>query len=74
MPTNENQFKVFAGNSNLPLAKKIVEYMGTRLGDCEVSTFADGEVNVKINETVRGFDAYIIQSIAPPVNNNSMEL
>ncbi|PNR90101.1 ribose-phosphate pyrophosphokinase [Petrotoga sp. HKA.pet.4.5] len=74
MPTNENQFKVFAGNSNPPLAKKIVEYMGTRLGDCEVSTFADGEVNVKINETVRGFDVYIIQSIAPPVNNNIMEL
>jgi len=74
MSTQENQFKVFAGNSNVPLAKKIVEYMGTRLGDCEVSTFADGEVNVKINETVRGFDVYIIQSIAPPVNNNIMEL
>jgi ribose-phosphate pyrophosphokinase len=74
MPIKENQFKVFAGNSNIPLAKKIVEYMGTRLGDCEVSTFSDGEVNVKINETVRGFDVYIIQSIAPPVNKNFMEM
>ncbi|HHV00884.1 MAG: ribose-phosphate pyrophosphokinase [Defluviitoga tunisiensis] len=74
MSTNEQQFKIFAGNSNPPLAKKIGEYMGTRLGDCEVSTFADGEINVRINETVRGFDVYVIQSFSPPVNNHIMEL
>ncbi|PNR95634.1 ribose-phosphate pyrophosphokinase [Petrotoga sp. 9PWA.NaAc.5.4] len=74
MAENGQQFKVFSGNSNPPLARKIVEYMGTRLGDCEVSKFADGEVNVRINETVRGFDAYIIQSTSSPVNDNLMEL
>jgi len=74
MSTNEQQFKIFAGNSNPPLAKKIGEYMGARLGDCEVSTFADGEINVRINETVRGFDVYVIQSFSPPVNNHIMEL
>jgi ribose-phosphate pyrophosphokinase len=48
--------------------------MGTRLGDCEVKKFADGEINVKINETVRGYEVYIIQSLSNPVNDNLMEL
>jgi len=69
-----SEMKVFAGNSNPALANKIVEYMGTRLGDCEVKTFSDGEINVKINETVRGYDVYLIQSISQPVNENLMEL
>jgi ribose-phosphate pyrophosphokinase len=66
--------KVFTGNSNTPLAQKIVEYIGTRMGDCEVTSFADGEINVRINETVRGYDVYLIQSISDPVNDNLMEL
>ncbi|MCP5455053.1 MAG: ribose-phosphate pyrophosphokinase [Thermotogae bacterium] len=70
----QSEMKVFTGNSNLPLAQKIVEYIGTRLGDCEVQRFADGEINVKINETVRGYDVYIIQSTSDPVNDNLMEL
>ena len=69
-----SEMKVFTGNSNLPLAQKIVEYIGTRLGDCQVSHFADGEINVKINETVRGYDVYVIQSVSNPVNDNLMEL
>jgi len=69
-----SEMKVFAGNSNPALANKIVEYMGTRLGDCEVTTFSDGEINVKINETVRGYDVYLIQSVSQPVNENLMEL
>jgi len=69
-----SEMKVFAGNSNPALANKSVEYMGTRLGDCEVTTFSDGEINVKINETVRGYDVYLIQSISQPVNENLMEL
>ncbi|HQP58862.1 MAG TPA: ribose-phosphate pyrophosphokinase [Petrotogaceae bacterium] len=69
-----SEMKVFSGNSNLPLAQKIVEYIGSRLGDCELSKFANGEINVRINETVRGYDVYVIQSISEPVNDNLMEL
>lgn len=70
----KNEMKVFTGNSNSLLSQRIVEYIGTRLGDCEVKKFADGEINVRINETVRGFDIYLIQSISNPVNDNLMEL
>ncbi|AEH50921.1 ribose-phosphate pyrophosphokinase [Pseudothermotoga thermarum] len=74
MPLLKNEFKLFAGNSNLPLAKKVAEYLGVRLGDCQVSRFSDGEINVRINETVRGHDIFLIQSTSPPVNENLMEL
>lgn len=69
-----NEMKVFAGNSNKPLAEKIARYLNLQLGDCEVGRFADGEINVRINETVRGHDIFLIQSTSPPVNENLMEL
>jgi len=68
------EIKVFSGNANKELAKKICENMDTRLGDCEVSTFSDGEINVDIRETVRGADVFIIQPTCSPVNDNLMEL
>ncbi|HOK62682.1 MAG TPA: ribose-phosphate pyrophosphokinase [Soehngenia sp.] len=68
------EIKVFSGNANKELAKKICEEMGARLGDCEVSTFSDGEINVDIRETVRGADVFIIQPTCSPVNDNLMEL
>jgi len=73
MPTS-NELKLFAGNSNKPLASRISEHIGIQLGDCEVSRFSDGEVNVRINETVRGHDVFIVQSTSPPVNENLVEL
>jgi len=48
--------------------------MGLKLGDCQVKRFADGEINVKINETVRGHDVFVLQSFSPPVNENLMEM
>ena len=48
--------------------------MGIRLGDCRTKRFADGEINLKIDETVRGHDVYIIQSTCSPANENLMEL
>lgn len=69
-----NEMKVFAGNSNKPLAEKIARYLNLQLDDCEVGRFADGEINVRINETVRGHDIFLIQSTSPPVNENLMEL
>ena len=69
-----SNIKVFACNSNKELAEAIVEKLGLKLGDCEVEKFSDGEISVKINETIRGADVFIIQSTSYPVNDNLMEL
>lgn len=66
--------RLFAGNSNVELAGKIAEDLGTSLGRSTVKTFSDGEINVEINESVRGMDVFVIQSMCAPVNNNLMEL
>lgn len=74
MITHGNEIKLFAGNSNLPLAKAIAAKLNTTLGDAEVGKFSDGEISVHIGETVRGRDLFIIQSTSSPVNDNLMEL
>ena len=74
MITHGNEIKLFSGNSNRPLAEAIAKKLNTELGEIEVNTFSDGEINVHIAETVRGRDLFIIQSIATPVNDNLMEL
>ncbi|WP_119325582.1 ribose-phosphate pyrophosphokinase [Companilactobacillus musae] len=61
-------------NGNKPLAKRISEYMGIPLLDASVSHFSDGEINIQINESIRGKDVYIIHSVSDPVNDNFMEL
>lgn len=66
--------KVFTGNANKPLAQDIANHLGMNLGKITVARFADGEVNVVINENVRGKDVYIIQPTSPPVNETLMEL
>ena len=68
------QLKIFAGNSNPELAKKIAKFLKVPLSDALVTTFSEGEVRVKINEDVRGRDVFIIQPTCPPTNNNLMEL
>ncbi|MCX8596267.1 MULTISPECIES: ribose-phosphate pyrophosphokinase [unclassified Gilliamella] len=66
--------KLFAGNATPELAKRIANRLYTSLGDIIVSRFSDGEVNVQINENVRGEDVFIIQSTCAPTNDNLMEL
>lgn len=66
--------KVFTGNSNKKLAKDIASHLRLSLGHITVNKFADGEVNVMINENVRGKDVYILQPTSPPVNETLMEL
>ena len=68
------RLKLFTGNSNPALAQKIADAMGLQLGDCTVKQFADGEVSVNFNESVRGCDVFLIQSTCCPVNDNFMEL
>jgi len=74
MYTCRSNIKIFACNSNLELANKIAKGLGLTLGESEVEKFSDGEISVKINETIRGADVYIIQSTSYPVNDNLMEL
>ncbi|WP_141670917.1 ribose-phosphate pyrophosphokinase [Gilliamella apicola] len=66
--------KLFAGNATPELAKRIANRLYTSLGDIIVGRFSDGEVNVQINENVRGEDVFIIQSTCAPTNDNLMEL
>ncbi len=66
--------KIFTGNSNLPLAREICDYLKVPLGKATVETFSDGESKVEINENVRGGDVFVIQSTCAPGNDNLMEL
>jgi ribose-phosphate pyrophosphokinase len=68
------RIRLFSGNANISLAKKISEKLGVPLGKANVSTFSDGETRVEINENVRGMDVFIIQSTCTPVNVTCMEL
>ena len=68
------KLKLFTGNSNPALAKRIADAMGLQLGDVTVKQFADGEVSVNFGESVRGCDVFLIQSTCCPVNDNFMEL
>ena len=71
---NFNNIKIFSGNSNLELAKRIAEKLGLQLGKAEIQRFKDGEVYIEIEETVRGRDVFVVQSTSEPVNENLMEL
>ncbi len=74
MISHGKDVKVFCGNSNPKLADEICKLMGTKLGEAEVKSFADGEVSVSLYETVRGSDVFVVQSTCKPVNDNLMEL
>ncbi|MBZ4672824.1 MAG: ribose-phosphate pyrophosphokinase [Deferribacteraceae bacterium] len=67
-------FLVFAGNSNRPLAEGITKRLGQRLGDATVSKFSDGEIFIRINESVRGRDVFLIQSTSAPAEVHMMEM
>ena len=69
-----NKIKIFSGSANPQLAKEIADYLGVEIGKSEATRFSDGEVQVKINESVRGADVFVIQPTGPPVNENLMEL
>lgn len=66
--------KLFTGTSNRELAKEVAARLNLALGDITVSTFSDGEIMVRLNENVRGSDAFVIQSTCMPVNDNIMQL
>lgn len=70
----KDNMMLFALNSNIPLAEKIAKRVGVPLSKSSVERFSDGEIQINIDETVRGKDVYLIQSTSAPVNDNLMEL
>jgi ribose-phosphate pyrophosphokinase len=69
-----HETRVFSGNSNVPLAQEICSHLGISPGRAGVTNFSDGEIQVDIDESVRGMDVFVIQSICTPGNTNLMEL
>ncbi len=65
---------VFTGNANPDLARRVVRELHIPLGDATVGRFSDGEVNVELNENVRGKDVFILQPTCAPTNDNLMEM
>ena len=64
-----SDLKIFTGNANRELAEEISQYTGIPLGNALVGTFSDGEVQVKIDESVRGMDVFIIRPTCPLMNH-----
>ena len=71
---NDKPLMIFAGNSNMQLAKKVASHLKLSVGKASVSTFSDGEISVEIQENVRGQDIFIIQPTCMPTNDHIMEL
>ncbi len=69
-----SRLKVFSGSANPGLAEEVSELLGLPLGEMETYRFADGEVTVRIAESVRGEDVFVIQPTGPPVNEHLIEL
>ncbi len=68
------QLKIFSLNSNRSLAEEIAKEVGIPLGKCSVERFSDGEIQINIDESIRGCDVFVIQSTSGPVNEHIMEL
>ncbi len=69
-----DKLKIFGGNANRDLTERICAFLKCEKGKASVSSFSDGEVQVEIEESVRGMDVFVIQPTCPPVNHNLMEL
>ncbi|WP_041580449.1 ribose-phosphate diphosphokinase [Bacillus sp. 1NLA3E] len=70
----KNGLKIFTLNSNPELAAEMAQLLGCELGNCSVKQFSDGEIQINIEESVRGCDVYLVQSTSQPVNTHIMEL
>lgn len=68
------RLKIFSGSANPQLAEEIAEHLDLPLGEMDTYRFADGEVSVRLTESVRGQDVFVVQPTAPPVNEHLIEL
>lgn len=71
---DNQKLKVFTCNANPQLAKEVVEHLGIELGVSHVTRFSDGEVRIKLEESVRGCDVFVVQPTTAPANEHLMEL
>ena len=70
----KKEFQIFTGTGNRKVADRICKYLDLPMSRAEISRFPDGEIDVKIQDDVRGSDVFLVQSTCPPVNENLMEL
>eukprot|EP00877_Chromochloris_zofingiensis_P011575 jgi/Chrzof1/6671/Cz19g05060.t1 len=73
-PNPLSRLRVFAGTANQILAAEVASYLGLELGKIKIKRFADGEIYVQVQESIRGCDVFLIQPTCPPVNDHLMEL
>nr|CAD1820777.1 unnamed protein product [Ananas comosus var. bracteatus] len=71
---NDMRLRIFSGTSNPALSQEIANYLGLELGKIKIKRFADGEIYVQLQESVRGCDVFLVQPTCPPANENLMEL
>ena len=71
---DNNRLRLFSGSANIPLSQEIARYLGMDLGPMIRKRFADGELYIQIQESIRGCDVYLIQPTCQPVNDHLMEL
>ena len=72
-PSN-TRLRIFSGTSHPELSKEVAHYLGMKLGEIKIKKFADGEIYVQLQESVRGCDVFLIQPTCPPTNESLMEL
>lgn len=72
--SDNNRLRLFSGSANVPLAQEVARYLGMDLGPMIRKRFADGELYIQIEESIRGCDVYLIQPCCTPVNDHLMEL
>lgn len=70
----EDELRILSGNGNRPLSEAVARHLGVPLSNMNVGRFADGEIRVRIEESVRGADVFLIQPTCPPTSENIMEL
>jgi ribose-phosphate pyrophosphokinase len=71
---DNNRLRLFSGSANVPLSQEVARYLGMDLGPMVRKKFADGELYIQIQESIRGCDVYLIQPTCQPVNAHLMEL
>ncbi|MBD2304040.1 ribose-phosphate pyrophosphokinase [Chroococcidiopsis sp. FACHB-1243] len=71
---DNNRLRLFSGSANVPLAQEVARYLGMDLGPMIRKRFADGELYIQIQESIRGCDVYLLQPTCNPVNDHFMEL
>jgi ribose-phosphate pyrophosphokinase len=72
LPT-QKRLMIFSGTANRPLAEEVATHLGMKLGDVELQLFANSETYVRFSESVRGVDAFLIQSMCEPVDHHAMQ-